>query len=285
MIAPVKGMVYDRAMKKLTTEYYRIELRKSGPGSGTLRFAFLTDLHSAEIGADNEELLSALERERPDAVLCGGDMIVGKPGMSTETARSLMKQLAEKYPVCHALGNHEYRTRIYPENYPGIYEEYTEDLRNAGVRLLDNDRQTLRLKGIPVTVWGFTMDRWYYDRWKRRILPAEEIEKAFGGQKPGKREVSILLAHNPAQMNAYFQWGADVTLCGHYHGGVWRFGKHRGLISPDFRLFPRAHGLFRKDGRNVIISAGLGEHTIPVRIHNPRELVILELSVKENGKD
>ena len=76
-----------------------------------------------------------------------------------------------------------------------------------------------------------------------------------------------------------------MTLCGHYHGGVWRFGKHRGLISPDFRLFPRAHGLFRKDGRNVIISAGLGEHTIPVRIHNPRELVILELSVKENGKD
>ena len=34
----------------------------------------------------------------------------------------------------------------------------------------------------------------------------------------------------------------------------------------------------------MIISAGLGEHTIPVRIHNPRELVILELSVKENGK-
>ena len=55
------------------------------------------------------------------------------------------------------------------------------------------------IRDSPVTVWGFTMDRWYYDRWKRRILPAEEIEKAFGGQKPGEREVSILLAHNPAR--------------------------------------------------------------------------------------
>ena len=84
-------------------------------------------------------------------------------------------------------------------------------------------------------------------------------------------------------MNAYFQWGADVTLCGHYHGGVLRFGEHRGLVSPDFRLLPRAHGLFRKNGKSVIIGAGLGEHTIPVRIHNPRELVILELTVRGKG--
>ena len=27
----------------------------------------------------------------------------------------------------------------------------------------------------------------------------------------------------------------------------------------------------------MIVSAGLGEHTIPVRIHNPRELIIAEL--------
>mgnify|MGYP000550335492 CR=1 FL=1 len=27
----------------------------------------------------------------------------------------------------------------------------------------------------------------------------------------------------------------------------------------------------------MIVSAGLGEHTIPVRIHNPRELVLINL--------
>ena len=31
----------------------------------------------------------------------------------------------------------------------------------------------------------------------------------------------------------------------------------------------------------MIVSAGLGEHTIPVRIHNPRELVFAELLTGE----
>lgn len=274
--------MYDRTMKKLDIEHYRIELTKSGLESGTLRFAFLTDLHNAENGPGNGELLDALERESPDAVLCGGDMIVGKPGVSFSAAESLMRRLAGRFPVCYALGNHEYRTRIYPKVYPGVYESYTGALREAGIRLLDNTADTLSFRGIPVTVWGFTMDRYYYDRWKRRTLPAEEIEKSFGGRRPGREKISILLAHNPAQMEAYFGWGADITLCGHYHGGVMRFGEHRGLVSPDFRLFPKAHGLYRRGGKHVIIGAGVGEHTVPVRIHNPRELVMLELAV--NGR-
>ena len=32
-----------------------------------------------------------------------------------------------------------------------------------------------------------------------------------------------------------------------------------------------------KNGRNMIVSAGLGEHTIPLRIHNPRELIMITL--------
>ena len=27
----------------------------------------------------------------------------------------------------------------------------------------------------------------------------------------------------------------------------------------------------------MIVSAGLGEHTIPIRIHNPRELILVDL--------
>ena len=27
----------------------------------------------------------------------------------------------------------------------------------------------------------------------------------------------------------------------------------------------------------MIVSAGMGEHTVPVRIHNPRELVVVEI--------
>lgn len=264
----------------MITRHYRIELTRSGPERGTLRFAFLTDLHGAENGPDNRILLEALEQERPDALLCGGDMIVGKPGASVRTALSLMERMARRWPVYHALGNHEYRTRIYPETYPGIYAGYAAGLERMGVRLLDNASASFTVRGIPVTVWGYTMDRYYYHRWKRRKLPEKELREALSGTPDGKG-VSLLLAHNPAQMDTYFRWGADVTLCGHYHGGIVGLGRHKGLISPDFRLFPDAHGLFERNGRYAVISAGLGEHTLPLRIGNPRELVVLELNVRE----
>ena len=31
----------------------------------------------------------------------------------------------------------------------------------------------------------------------------------------------------------------------------------------------------------MIVSAGAGEHTVPVRIHNPREITLLEIAFGE----
>ena len=99
----------------------------------------------------------------------------------------------------------------------------------------------------------------------------------------------VLLAHNPKYGNTYFSWGADLILSGHYHGGVLRLDQNHGLTCPPYLLFPPfCCGEFKKGKQHMIVSAGLGEHTIPVRIHNPRELVLINLypqstkSVKEH---
>ena len=43
-------------------------------------------------------------------------------------------------------------------------------------------------------------------------------------EKIGKKgkDYSILMAHNPAYMDAYKKWGADLILSGHLHGGLVR---------------------------------------------------------------
>ena len=46
----------------------------------------------------------------------------------------------------------------------------------------------------------------------------------------------ILLAHNPEFAETYFDYGADLTLSGHVHGGIFRIGKH-GLLSPYVSFF------------------------------------------------
>ena len=58
-----------------------------------------------------------------------------------------------------------------------------------------------------------------------------------------------------------------------------RVGKNRGLISPQFVPFPDfCCGSFEQDGRHMIVSSGMGEHTVTVRINNPRELVVVRIN-------
>ena len=59
-------------------------------------------------------------------------------------------------------------------------------------------------------------------------------------------------------------------------------GKRRGLITPDYRLLAsECCGIRNRGDSSMIVSAGAGEHTVPVRIHNPREITLLEIAFGE----
>ena len=94
---------------------------------------------------------------------------------------------------------------------------------------------------------------------------------------------TVLLAHNPDYFPRYAGWGADLTLSGHVHGGVARvpfWGK--GVISPGYRLFPKYDGgIFREGQAVMVLSRGLGMHTIPIRLFNPGELWVIDLKPEE----
>ena len=94
-----------------------------------------------------------------------------------------------------------------------------------------------------------------------------------------EHEITIETAENGRKAaDTAVLWGADLILSGHYHGGVLRFSRHVGAISSQFIPFPKyCCGDFYKNGKCMIVSAGLGEHTVPLRIHNPRELIFIEM--------
>ena len=264
-------------MKRLVTTRYSVSVEKNGVPGESLRLAFLTDMHDCCTEEETKAIFHILDEEKPAAVLVGGDMIFAKPGWSVAGPRWFMEELAARYTVWCGTGNHEYRTRLYPEEYGTMYEDYVGAIRRAGVRVLENESERADVGGWPLQITGFDMDRRFYRRFRRvGKLPVSEMREAIG--EPDADRVSILLAHDPAQMDAYFDWGADLTLCGHTHGGMVRFGKNRGLVSPNFQPFPGyAYGRFDRDGHTVLVGSGLGEHHIPLRINNPREVVIIEM--------
>ena len=122
----------------------------------------------------------------------------------------------------------------------------------------------------------------YYRKFCSLPYDIQDLQRHFGN--PGKDAYHILLAHNPVYFEQYARWGADLTLSGHLHGGIIRIPGIGGLITPQARLFPRYdRGLFEKDGKYMVVSPGLGEHTVPIRIFNPPQLI--GIVIKGTGED
>ena len=265
-------------MKRFKTVHYTIHSNKIKDARG-IRFAVIADLHGMEFGPDNRKLPETIHRYRPDGILIAGDMIVRNDSASLKTASSLLRSLAQQYPVYYALGNHEYKLyRTDPQEncMAARYQEYEKELKTAGIHILHNESCSLQVGKTSLTVYGLEIPLIYYKKPFSPQLKREEIRELIG--EPSSDSLNILLAHSPKYGDTYFDWGADLILSGHYHGGIVRIGRHNGLLSPQLHPFPKfCCGDFHRKDQHMLVSAGAGEHTIPVRIHNPRELLMVDL--------
>lgn len=267
-----------RFMKKFQTRTYEIRSAKIKDKKGA-RFALLADLHGLEFGPDNAELLTQIENGHPDAILAAGDMIVRIKKESLDVAEKLLLKLAEKHPVFYSMGNHEFKMNLTGEFHKGFLE-YEKRLENGGVVILHNESASWSFGKTEFAIHGLELPMEYFHKPNSPKLSSETLESFIG--KPDGKRVNVLMAHSPKYGDAYLSWGAELTVSGHYHGGILRFTEHCGLTCPQYLLFPPyCCGDFHRGDSHMIVSAGLGEHTIPVRIHNPRELLFIDMKPGE----
>lgn len=238
------------------------------------RYVVLSDLHNKSYGEKNSRLIRKIIGLTPEGILIAGDILTAKPGKSYEVALDLIKNLAEKYPIYYGMGNHETRLFLYPETYGDMGERYLADLNKVSVDFLKNESQQCE-DNIRIT--GLDMDRNYYKRLKKYPMDSNYLKETLG--EADKQKYEILLAHNPDYFEEYAEWGADLVLSGHVHGGMMRLPVLGGVISPSVKLFPKYDGGIFKIGKStMILGRGLGMHTIPIRIFNPGELILLKIS-------
>lgn len=242
----------------------------------TCRMVVLSDLHGRAFGKNSEKLIRSIEEESPDAVLITGDMITATKDCDYEVALSVCEQLARKYPVYYALGNHEQKWKERTARFGNVYQEYEKKLKNVGVRILENEHVLLQKFGV--VIYGVCVEHdTYYKRLTDVPMEVNYMESLLG--KPEDGLYHVLLAHNPDYFPFYAAWGADLTLSGHVHGGIVNFPGLGGFIAPSLKLFPKYDaGLFKEGKAQMILSRGLGTHTLPVRVWNPAELICVELT-------
>lgn len=273
---------------------YEIKTDKELPHE--LKVVFLSDLHDTDTDCfvdrfknddfsngkhkgSNKRLLNAIDKINPDYVLLSGDMITSymQPKYNSEVTFSFLKELAENHEIYYGPGNHEQRYLEEPEKFEGKYEELKKYVESLGIHFLENESVTLT--DDNVTVYGLLVPMEFYRRVVTKHFPEEYVEKSLG--EIDEKRFNILLAHSPDHFEDYTKFGPDLILCGHVHGGMVGIPGIGGVISPQLKLFPKYDfGEYKKDNSTMILSRGIGWHTIPVRIFNKAELVIITISNK-----
>lgn len=248
---------------------------------GPVKFVVLSDLHDWSFGEDNEELLRAVREETPDFVLLAGDMMTVKPWKNGDfqVCESLLAGLAAEFPVYYGSGNHELRMKRQEEEYPGWYSRFSAFLRKQGICYLEDETVAIPQPHGRVLISGLDLDeRFYTAKFKTEPMEDGYVEERLGPCCKEKGDYQILLAHSPLYFPNYARWGADLVLSGHFHGGTIRLPGVGGLMSPQYQMFPKwDRGLYEYGGSRMIVSAGLGTHSINIRLNNRPTLISVEL--------
>lgn len=240
------------------------------------KIVFLSDLHNKEYGTGNRKLLDAIQEAGPDLILIGGDMLIGKKGCSFAPALDFVLKLPSICPVYYACGNHEQRMKEKAEEYGDVYRSYQKQLEECGVQFLENDSILLEEGESKIRIWGLELPLVTYTKFKQYQIAECDIEKCI--KKDASSAYEILLAHNPVYFDVYKKWGADLVLSGHLHGGIIRLPGIGGVITPQAMLFPKYSGEMTTEGKQtIIVSRGLGTHTVNLRFLNEAEMVIVRL--------
>lgn len=243
-----------------------------GRGSGTpLRILHLSDLHASRV-VSLDFIASAVRKAvalQPDLICVTGDFIT-RGYAELDGYAEVLRGLSAAAPTFACLGNHDggiwaARRRGYATTH-----RVRELLERAGITLLHNATQTLKVRERAVTLVGLG------DMWAGELQPA----LAFEGLDDGDA-ARVVLAHNPDAREALRPYAWDLLLCGHTHGGQVKLPFIGPLLLPvrDRRF---AEGLLRWEGRWVYVTRGVG-NLHGIRFNCPPEIALLTITSPSSG--
>ena len=237
----------------------------------------ISDLHSKLFGENNKKLIQKIKSLNPDIVVVTGDLIDGENN-NYNVALDFMKEISKLYRVYYIIGNHEQKSLI--KKYKDEYIDYFNKLHQIDFVNLDNNKVEIVKGDSNINLYGLTVPyscyKYLFDNQETTSIDIDFLEEKLG--KVDREQFNILLAHTPFYFDEYEKWGADLTLCGHVHGGIVRLPIVGGLLSPDRKFFPKYDlGEYTKNKSTMIVSKGLGGSKVLIRVNCKPEIVNIKL--------
>lgn len=249
----------------LQTTVYEVDVAKEYVDLDGFTIVQISDLHNARFGKEQARLLKAVAEQEPDIIAVTGDL-VDSSHTDLNIAMEFMKQAVGIAPVYYVTGNHE--------GWLGAtYGELEKRLEEAGVFVLNNTMYSGQFEGMDLNIAGVHDP----DMPGNNIVLAKQVIPELTADAEG---YTILLSHRPELFDTYAESNINLVLSGHYHGGQFRIPFIGGVIAPGAELFPDyTEGTFTKNQTTMVVSRGLGNSVIPVRINNRPEVVVVRLQV------
>lgn len=250
-------------LNKITVLSNRIPASFSG-----FKIVHISDLHNAEFGENNIELLRILEEAGPDIIVITGDLVDSRHtdfDISFDFAGNAMNIA----PVYYVTGNHE--SRLFE------FYKFEKDLEEAGVNVLRDESCKLMKNGEEILLIGLDDPQFTPYAEREGKIPSL-INTRLKKLKSDSNTFTVLLSHRPEFFETYVSNDIDLVLSGHTHGGQFRIPFIGALIVPDQGIFPKYDaGLFASNNTTMIISRGLGNSIIPLRINCRSEIILVTL--------
>ncbi len=244
--------LYSNLHIVVTNYEYRDE-NYTGDG---LRIVQISDLHNQFFGIKQEYLLGKIRALGPDIIAVTGD-VVDSRHTNYYLALQFFKGASEIAPVYYVKGNHELLLKSDER------DRFFKELDELGVIRQWGVTETMGIRLI-----GLDDDQ----------TEDDTLSKYTDGES-GMTE--ILLSHKPEYYNKYKESGVGLVLVGHMHGGQIIIPGMGGLLSPDVEFFPEFYeGMHKIGNTEMIISRGLGNSVIPLRINDQPEIVTVDIKKK-----
>ena len=264
------GLIYI-STNVIKTKKYQVKNSKLPEEFNGLKIAHISDVHSKIFGKDNSGVIDRVIKENPDVVIMSGD-IIDKREEDIEKFISMYKKIYERYPTYYSIGNHERKLGWKK------YKKYLKMLQMCGVHVIINGSEKLIKNDKHIIINALK----FRENMQPKVLTKEKEEEFISYMKNklknlDTKDFNILIAHDPENFKMYKQLGVDLVFSGHVHGGLIRFGKIC-LLSPRRTFFPKySYGKNTEENTTIITSAGMGKATLPIRLFNRPEIVIVTL--------
>ncbi len=246
-------------------EYTNSKIPKGFDG---YRIVQVSDLHNKDFKG---RLPKKIKDSNPNIIVITGDLI-DRRNTKIDVVVKFIEEIANVAPIYYVTGNHE---QLSVE-----YDNLKKELIRLNVEIIDNSYVVLNKSGDNIGLMGIADPA--IQQGESDYLWDDSSEYVRSSIKELIKDIdthfNILLSHRPEKFSVYKETSMDLVFSGHAHGGQVRIPFIGGVVAPNQGFFPKyTEGIHNEGVTSMVVSRGLGNSIIPLRVLNTPELVVVNL--------